>query len=76
MGVTLPKLPDLPPRTWRRIHAALTAVWALLVVPTVLWWHDSVLWIGLISCYANAVGHFSAYQASRAEQNGAGGSGT
>lgn len=39
----------------------------LLIVPTVLWWHDSVLWLGLISCYANAVGHFSAYQGSRAE---------
>lgn len=39
----------------------------LLIIPTVLWWHDSVLWVGLISCYANAVGHFAAYQGTRAE---------
>jgi hypothetical protein len=35
--------------------------------PTVRWWHDSVLFVGLVSCYANAVGHFSAYQGTRAE---------
>lgn len=54
-------------KTWVRFHGILTGTWALLVIPTVIWWHDSVLWVGLISCYANAVGHFSAWQASRAE---------
>jgi hypothetical protein len=52
---------------YRRLHATLTVVWFMLAIPTVLWWHDSVLWVGLISCYANAVGHFAAYQGSRAE---------
>lgn len=55
---------------WRRVHAIATPIWFLLIIPTVLWWHDSVLWVGLISCYANAVGHFSAWQASRAEEAG------
>jgi hypothetical protein len=55
---------------YRTLHARLTVVWLLLIIPTVWWWHNSVLWVGLISCYANAVGHFSAYQGSRAEDSG------
>lgn len=54
---------------YKKLHANLTGVWFLLVIPTVLWWHDSVLWVALISCYANAVGHFAAYQGTRAEEN-------
>lgn len=54
------------------MHAVMTVVWFGAVAPTVIWWHDSVLWIALISCYANAVGHFSAWQGSRAEDNGSG----
>lgn len=57
---------------WRRLHATMTVVWALLAFPTVAWWHDSVMWVGIMSCYANMVGHFSAYQGSRAEEENAG----
>lgn len=62
-------------RSWRHVHATLTLVWAAAIIPTVLWWRDSVLWVALISCYANAVGHASAWQASRAEdaEEGSGG---
>lgn len=56
-------------RGWRRLHLGATAAWAIAAVPTVLVWPTSVLWVGLASCYANAVGHFSAYQAARAEGN-------
>lgn len=62
--------PRLTPVFYRRLHAWGAAAWLLLIVPTVLWWHNSVLWVGLISCYANAVGHFAAYQGSRAEDVG------
>ena len=55
------------PSTWRHIHAALTLAWFLAVIPTALWWKDSILWVGLMSCWANAASHFSAWQASRAE---------
>jgi hypothetical protein len=51
----------------KRLHGWLTIVWAAAVIPTVLWWRESILWIGLISCYANFVGHWSAWQAARAE---------
>jgi hypothetical protein len=41
--------------------------WACLVVPTVVWWKDSILWVAFMSLYANFVGHFSAWGAVRAE---------
>jgi hypothetical protein len=60
-----------PRRSWLSMahaHLALAVVWGLLVVPTLAWWHDSVLWVALVSLYANAVAHLAAYQAARAEQ--------
>jgi hypothetical protein len=60
-------LPKLPPGFYRRLHAFGTVAWLVLMYPTVKWWHDSVLFVGLVSCYANAVGHFSGYQGTRAE---------
>jgi hypothetical protein len=56
-------------KTWRHIHATLTFVWFLLVIPTVIFWADSVLWVALISCYANAAAHFAAWQGTRAEES-------
>lgn len=61
------KLPNIPATAWRRIHGGLAITWTLLIVPTILWLHDSVLWIGLMSAWANAAAHFSAYQGARAE---------
>jgi hypothetical protein len=51
----------------RRVHLALTVLWLILVIPTVLWWKTSILWVGLCSCYANAIGHAAAYSGQRAE---------
>jgi hypothetical protein len=59
----------LTPSTWRHVHATLTCVWFLLVIPTVLFWAESVLWVALISCYANSAAHFAAWQGSRAEES-------
>lgn len=50
------------------LHRVLTVAWALLAVPTVLWWSESVLWIGLISIYANAVSHWGAAEAASAKE--------
>lgn len=58
------------PGTWRKVHAGLTIMWFLAIIPTVIWWRDSVFWVALLSCYANAAGHFAAWQGSRAEDNG------
>lgn len=51
-----------------RLHLALVFAWAALAVPTVLWWADSVLWVGLMSLWANAAAHWSAYQGACAEK--------
>jgi hypothetical protein len=57
----------IPVRYLRRLHAAATIAWLLLVVPTVLWWRESVFWISLMSIYAVVVSHATAWQAARAE---------
>lgn len=56
--------------TQRRLHMLMTGLWALLVVPTLLWWRESILWVAFMSLYANVVGHWGAYQAARVEDNG------
>lgn len=64
------KTPRITAKGMTRFHAAMTVLWGLLIIPSLLWWSQSVPWLVLISVYANLAGHFGAYQASRAEQNG------
>lgn len=52
----------------RRFHMSMTAVWFILIIPTVLWWKDSILWVALMSVWANIMAHFAAYMAARAEK--------
>jgi hypothetical protein len=52
----------------RRFHLVMTGVWALLVIPTVTVWPNSVLWVALMSAWANVMAHFAAYMAGRTEQ--------
>ena len=49
-------------------HLALALGWALLLVPTLLWWKASILWVASMSLYANIASHWSGYQAARAER--------
>lgn len=60
----------------KAFNLSMTGFWALLAVPTVLWWKESVLWVAIMSLYANVVGHWSAYQATRAEVEAENGNGT
>jgi hypothetical protein len=53
----------------QRIHLGLAVLWALMALPTVLLWADSVLYIGLISVYAIVIAHLAAYDAARAEDS-------
>jgi hypothetical protein len=55
--------------TLRSIHGWLTVAW-LLVIPLSLatGWLYSLAFISAISIYANVGGHFSAWQAARAEE--------
>ncbi len=56
------------PLLWSRVHLALTGLWIVLILPTMLWWRESVLWVALMSLWANIASHFAAWQASRAER--------
>ena len=58
------------PKFTAKLHLWLMALWVVLILPTVLWWSESIVWVLLISIYANIVGHWSSWQATKAEQNG------
>lgn len=56
-------------RQWMWLHFGLGMVWALLVVPTLLWWRDSIMWVAFMSLYANIAGHMAAAQAAHGEDH-------
>jgi len=56
------------PVAWlRRFHATMTVIWMLLVIPTALWWRDSIAWLAIMSVWANVAAHFGSWQGARAE---------
>ena len=57
-----------PRHPLRHLHAALTVAWLITAIPAVLWWRNSVAFVVFASVYANVVGHWSAWQATRAEE--------
>jgi uncharacterized membrane protein YdbT with pleckstrin-like domain len=58
---------DIPVRYLRRFHATATVVWLVLVIPSLLWWSHSILWVILLSVWANVASHFAGWQGARAE---------
>ena len=58
----------LAPVFIKRCHLVAAVMWVGLAIPSLIWWKDSVLWVILISIYANIVGHLSGYSAARADQ--------
>lgn len=50
-----------------RPHLYKKWLWAVLAIPTVLWWSESILWVLMISIYANFVGEDSADEAQQAK---------
>lgn len=59
---------DPSPRSLVHFHLIMMVVWGLLAIPTVLLWKESILWVAFMSLYANFVGHFSGWDAARAEE--------
>lgn len=47
-------------------HHYLAVLWALMLVPTLLWWKDSILWVAAMSLYANVASHWSAAEGANA----------
>lgn len=52
----------------RHLHAGLTILWALLIIPAIFWWRDSVPFLVLCSVYANLAGHWAAYEAAKSKK--------
>lgn len=57
------------PKTWVRTHGFLAVTWTLLMIPSILWWRNSVSWIVLMSAWANVAGSAASWQAARADRN-------
>jgi len=51
------------------IHLILGIIWLGLLYPTIFYWKESILWLGLMSIYAIIVGHWGAYEAAKADEN-------
>lgn len=49
-------------RTW--VHAGVAVVSALLTIPALLWWRDSVLFVIGLSLFANLYAAISALEAA------------
>lgn len=47
-------------------------LWIALAIPTLVWWKESVLWVALMSLYANSITAFGAHEARRARKNSEG----
>lgn len=58
----------LSPTITVRFHATMTILWVLLIVPTVLWWQNSITWVIVMSLWANIAAHAAAFQGSRSEK--------
>jgi hypothetical protein len=50
------------------IHTVLTLVWVALVLPTLFLWRESVLWVALMSLWANIAAHWGAREAAKAKE--------
>lgn len=53
-------------------HMLMAGIWAAITVPAAIWWPESVLWVIVVSHYANFVGEISAHHAQKANKNSEG----
>lgn len=51
----------------KRFHLLMIVVWLGLSIPGILLWKESILFVIILSLYANIAGEFAAYQGARAE---------
>lgn len=54
--------------TQARLHKALTLLWVVLVVPTLLFWRESIPWLSFMSIYAIIASHWACWEASTAKE--------
>lgn len=49
----------------RKFHLTMMVVWASLVIPTILFWRESILWVAFMSIYACFGMHMESYHTIR-----------
>lgn len=54
---------------WKRPHRTATWVMIALTPPTIIWWSDSILWVLMLSLYANIYTSIGADEAQQAKRN-------
>ena len=56
-------------RGWAYVHLVLALAWALTIPGSFFFgWWESIAFVVFASIYANFIGHWSAWQAARGEQ--------
>jgi hypothetical protein len=48
-------------------HKWATLAWIALTIPTLLVWKESILWVALMSVWANIAAHWSAFEGAAAK---------
>lgn len=68
--VVFKRLANMEPRTEKRMHYILAAVWFVVAFPIMLTpaLRESIALLVFISVYANVAGHWSAAQAAQGEE--------
>lgn len=61
------QIPDVSAKMLARFHFGMMLGWTGLV-PVTLFNPESILWVAVMSHYANFVGHFAGWDAARGEQ--------
>lgn len=53
----------------RYYHLAMMIVWPILMIPTIIWWKNSVVWVAALSLYANFASEFAAWHGANTEKH-------
>jgi len=55
---------------WWKIYGDLmeSLAWIVLAIPTILWWKEAILWVAIMSLYANYKTANGAYKAGKAKR--------
>lgn len=53
---------------WEKRHLILALLWVALAIPAFLWWQQSVLFVIILSLYANFEASLAAYNAQKANK--------
>ncbi len=52
-----------------RMHLIFLIFWVICIIPTLMWWRESILWVAFMSLYANIASHWGAFEASKAKED-------